>query len=147
MSQKVPLPSPDDVRQAKASILAEAHATGRRPSVLALARQLGLTNATFWRHYPDIARDVANHRRAAPSPGTDPADHLGKLEKQIAELRRANRDLTEHLDLAVANIQRLSLDNHHLRQELEAATNITRLKPTIRQRPASEETTTSPRKG
>jgi regulator of replication initiation timing len=46
------------------------------------------------------------------------------MEKQLADLRRANRDLTDHLHLAVANIQRLTLDNRQLRRELHTATNI-----------------------
>jgi hypothetical protein len=33
----------------------------------------------------------------------------------------------EHLELAIANIQRLTLDNHHLRQQLHAATKITHI--------------------
>ena len=130
MSRRIPLPSPDAVEQAKTDILAEAHTAGRRPSVLALARHLGLTNATFWRYFPDTARDVAEHRRsAAPPPAGNNTDHDTPLRQQIANLRRTNHALTEHLDLAVANIQRLTLDNHQLRQELEAATNVTQLHP------------------
>ncbi|MGC7101104.1 hypothetical protein ACPZ19_41065 [Amycolatopsis lurida] len=36
-----------------------------------------------------------------------------------AERDRVDHELTEHLDLAVANIQCLPLDNHRLRQALE----------------------------
>ncbi|MCA1705417.1 MAG: hypothetical protein LC808_20035, partial [Actinobacteria bacterium] len=39
----------------------------------------------------------------------------------------ARRELAEHLELAIANIQRLTLDNHHLRQQLHAATKITHI--------------------
>jgi hypothetical protein len=42
-------------------------------------------------------------------------------------LRRDNHDLPEHLELAIANIQRLTIDNQALRQALEAARNVTRL--------------------
>jgi transposase-like protein len=102
-------------------------AGGRRPSVQALARRLGLTNTTFWRHYPHIARQTADQRRATPTPATEPANRIAQLERQLADLRRANRDLADHLHLAAANIQRLTLDNHQLRQELHAATNIRQL--------------------
>lgn len=48
-----------------------------------------------------------------------------RLEHENADLRRTNHDLNEHLDLAVANIQRLTLDNHSLRHQLEAKANVT----------------------
>jgi regulator of replication initiation timing len=40
-------------------------------------------------------------------------------------LVRENRDLKDHLDLAVANIQRLTLDNRRLRQALDCERKIT----------------------
>jgi transposase-like protein len=131
VSHKVPLPADDDIHAARADMLAEASTAGRRPSVQALARRLGLTNATFWRHYPHIAREIADQRRATPPAGTNPDNRVTQLEKQVADLRRTNRDLLDHLHLSIANIQRLSLDNHQLRQELEAATAVTRLQPKI----------------
>ncbi|MFJ5104866.1 hypothetical protein [Streptomyces sp. NPDC088554] len=127
MSRKVALPSEEQVRQALAECTAEAEATGRQPTVLGLARQLGLANATFWRHFPDIAEEVReaarSHRPAGP--GARGADHYGELLKKNAALRRANTELAEHLALAVANIQRLTLENHQLRQELEATAKVT----------------------
>lgn len=134
MTRTIRLPSEDDVRAAKADLATQAHASGRRPTVVALARRVGLTNPTFWRHFPDIAREVADlgRTRTPPAePPAGPANRLLELEKRNADLRRANQTLTEHLELAVANIQRLTLDNHRLRQELEAAANVTRLQPKI----------------
>jgi hypothetical protein len=49
------------------------------------------------------------------------------MEKQNAELRNASRTLNEQLDLAIASIQRLTLENHRLRQELETSTDVTGL--------------------
>ncbi len=130
MSYKISLPTDDEVQQATTAMLAEAHAAGRRPSVQALARRLGLTNTTFWRHYPHTARQIADQRRATPTPATEPTNRLTQMEKQLADLRRANRDLTNHLHLAAANIQRLTQDNHQLRQELHAVTNVRQLRTT-----------------
>jgi hypothetical protein len=42
---------------------------------------------------------------------------------------RENKILANHLDLAVANIMRLTLEIHQLRRELEATSNITRIGP------------------
>lgn len=132
MSRKVAVPTEQQARQALAELTAETESAGRRPTVIGLARRLGMANPTFWRHFPDIAEEVrATARAQTPGPGAPGAGPCRELEKKNAALRRANADLTEHLDLAVANIQRLALENHQLRGELEAATKVTPL-PTPR---------------
>ena len=138
MTRTIRLPGEDDVHAAKAELVAQAHASGRRPTVIALARRVGLTNPTFWRHFPDVAREIAALGRTPPATTpTSPPHRLLELEQRNADLRRTNQNLTEHLELAVANIQRLTLDNHHLRQELEAAAKVTHLDPRITQRARS----------
>jgi len=95
-----------------------------------------LTNTTFWRHFPDIAdelRTVARNR-IADGPTSAGTGRSSDLEGENANLRRANQRLTEHLDLAIANIQRLSLDNRRLLEEVEAAAKITRLDTKARNR-------------
>ena len=59
---------------------------------------------------------------------------LRQLVQDNAKLRGDNRDLAEHLELAIANIQRLTIDNQALREAREAARNVTRLptKPPMR---------------
>jgi hypothetical protein len=139
MSRKLDLPVRGQVLQVLADL---ASASGRPPSVVALARRLGLTNATFWRHYPDIAREVAAQRRASPSQSSDPDTYSrpgDDLRAQIAQLREANQALTEQLDLAIASIQRLSIENHQLRQDLEAAAAVTHLPNRRRGTPARRE--------
>ena len=63
----------EHVRTVMAGMLADAAAGGPRPTVLALACNLGLANATFWRHYHDIAAELrhqaAQARQAVPAPG------------------------------------------------------------------------------
>jgi hypothetical protein len=96
--------------------------------VLALARHLGLANTTFRRRFPDITTELTRQRSPAPA-DSDPvvASRFEKIQRENTELRRARRELAEHLELAIANIQRLTLDNHHLRQQLHAATKITHI--------------------
>ena len=127
MTRRIDRPAPAQVRQALADLTAQT--TDRPPSVVALARCLGLTNTTFWRYYPDIARDVVAARRAAiaSTPHESEPRRRDELHARNAELRRTIQNLTAQLDLAIANIQRLSIDNHQLRQELEAATKVTRI--------------------
>jgi len=79
-----------------------------RPTVVSLARRLGLANTTLWRHFPDIANQIReNARTPSPaSPTSAAALRMAELERRYAEAVRDNRNLRDNLDLAVANIQR-----------------------------------------
>jgi AraC-like DNA-binding protein len=125
VTRRTVLPSHDDVQLA---IKRLTETTGKPPTVLALARHLGLANTTFRRHFPDITTELTQQRSPAPA-DSDPvaASRFEKIQRENTELRRARRELAEHLELAIANIQRLTLDNHHLRQQLHAATKITHI--------------------
>lgn len=57
------------------------------------------------------------------------ATEHSKLVDRNAELRRAVQELRQDLEFAIANIARLTLDNHQLRIELEQARGITHIKP------------------
>lgn len=121
------LPSESQVRQACTKLIEQAHAHGHRPSVLALAQQFGLSNTTFRRHYPEIVTELGQIRRTPSSERTDsPAttEHV-RIVARNAKLRRENRQLREHLNLATANLARLAIDNHHLQQQLEHARQFT----------------------
>ena len=54
MSRRADLPSRSTVQRALYELLDETSAEGVRPTVVSLARRLGLANTTFWRHFPDI---------------------------------------------------------------------------------------------
>jgi AraC-like DNA-binding protein len=125
VTRRTVLPSHDDVQLA---IKRLTETTGKPPTVLALARHLGLANTTFRRRFPDITTELTRQRSPAPA-DSDPvvASRFEKIQRENTELRRARRELAEHLELAIANIQRLTLDNHHLRQQLHAATKITHI--------------------
>jgi AraC-like DNA-binding protein len=120
------LPTEEHVHHVRDQLTARLQPHGRRPSTLQLARQLGLSNTTFRRHFPDIARDVSNARRSPPAAIAEaPAvvEHT-KLLARNAKLRRDNRQLREHLELAIANIQRLTLQARELQAALEATSNV-----------------------
>jgi transposase-like protein len=124
------LPSEPQVRQAFTDLVEQSCRSGRRPSVLALARQFGLTNTTFRRHYPEIVKELGEIRRTPTIDNTDsPAatEHARTIARN-AKLRRDNRQLRQQLDLAAANIARLAIDNHQLRQQLEQAQRITNIR-------------------
>jgi hypothetical protein len=132
MSRKVGLPPEDHVRAVMAGMLADAAAGGPRPTVLALARNLGLANATFWRHYHDIATELRQHavrgnqnaavRHQNPRPGQN-----GELASQNAALRRERDHLASQLEAALSHLRRLTIDNAELRRELETALAVTHI--------------------
>jgi hypothetical protein len=101
-----------------------------QPTVLGLARSLGLANGTFWRHFPEIAREVADQRRTAGRQDRTASGSLppeDKAPSELARLRRANRELADEIEVAIAHLRRLTLENHTLREELEHSRKITRL--------------------
>jgi AcrR family transcriptional regulator len=129
VSRRVDLPSADQARHAMAEVISEAQRDGKRPSVLALARRLGLTNPTFWRHFPDIAAEMAALGRtpAPEQPESSGGSRYEQLQQDNARLKRRLAQTEADLQAAFASIQRLALDNDRLRRELEAATNVTRI--------------------
>lgn len=113
-------------------MLAEAAAGGAKPSVLALARRLGLSNATFWRHFRDIATETrhnAGDSMAQPGGQNPRRDRAWELASQNVGLRRERDRLADQLEAALGHLRRLTIDNAQLRLDLEAAHKITRLDP------------------
>ncbi|ASR39966.1 hypothetical protein BAY61_32305 (plasmid) [Prauserella marina] len=129
MSPPVTLPSDDVVLKAVQEVTDQSRDLGKRPSVLAVARRLGLSNTTFRRSFPDIARQIGDARRngTAPAAGAAADERQLSLHERNAKLRRSNTELSDHLELAIANIMRLTLENKRLREELEAASKVTRI--------------------
>jgi predicted ArsR family transcriptional regulator len=105
-----------------------ADTTGARPTPAAVARHLGLANTTFRRRFPHLVAELA-----APTSDNQPSSSrpartsYDQLNDDNAQLREHKRELTEHLEFAIAQLQRLTLDNHQLREQLEAERGITRL--------------------
>jgi hypothetical protein len=121
VSRRVPLPTTAQVQAAIEELQTAAGSTGTPVSVLAVATHLNLANTTFWRHFPEAAEQIRAGARPQPRPSEAVAATVRFRE---TDLRRANTDLAANLALAVANIQRLSLDNHQLREELAAFTGV-----------------------
>jgi transposase-like protein len=128
MSRRKPAPDEARVREALAQMRAEADAGTTRVSVLGLARRLGMSNATFWRNYREIATEI---RQAPETPGkparvSQPGNEA-KLASQNASLRRERDALAGQLEAALAHLRRLTMDNARLREELEAARAVSHL--------------------
>ncbi|HEY9332328.1 MAG TPA: hypothetical protein VIS09_29495 [Streptomyces sp.] len=121
------------VRKHLQEVLDTCQESNTRPSVLMLARRLGLTNTTFRRRYPDIAREISELRAAAPTARSGPSAH-DKLVARNAKLRRRNRELTAQLALAAAQVQRLAVLNERLREAVESASKVTHINSKTRPR-------------
>ncbi|WP_089107754.1 hypothetical protein [Streptomyces hyaluromycini] len=112
------LPDADTIKAAIDTVLAEAATRGRRPTVTAIERLLGIPHATFHRHYADLIDthfrpgipQPAPHQAttASPAPGTRADDNLSRL-------RRENTDLRRTLALYEEAIRQLTLENDALR--------------------------------
>jgi len=123
------IPADARVRRVLDQYLSECHDNGKRPSVLALAIMLGMTNTTFRRHFPQQAKEISGARstpRPRPGAKTQPSSH-DVLAARNARLRRANHRLTGNLRLAAAQVQRLGMENARLREALEASSDITHI--------------------
>lgn len=124
MKRRPDLPTLDDIRNAIDDI---TETTGRPPTALALAKHLGVPNTTFRRNFPDLTAQLRQQRTRSEQGTTHATDRFQRLVQENQALKATNQDLTEHLELAAANIQRLSIENHQLRQAIEAVGNITRI--------------------
>jgi AraC-like DNA-binding protein len=129
VTQSADIPAEARVRRVLDQYLIECHDNGKRPSVLALATRLGMSNTTFRRHFPEQAKEISGARSSTGSrtvAETRPSPHE-ILVARNARLRRANHTLTSNLRLAAAQIQRLGMENARLREALEASSNVTRI--------------------
>lgn len=128
MSRRKPAPDEARVRETLAQMRAEAQSGATRVSVLGLARRLGMSNATFWRNYREIATEI----RQAPETSGESARasqprNEAKLADRNASLRRERDTLAGQLEAALAHLRRLTVDNARLREELEATRAVSRL--------------------
>ena len=122
------MPGNDDVHAALTQMRAEAADGGPEPSVLALARRLEMANTTFRRNYPAVVAELTRPAAARHLPETA-VSRYQELLQATTQLRSDNRQMRHDLDTAAAVIQRLTLENHQLRQQLEHTANVTRIMP------------------
>ncbi|MEV8351810.1 hypothetical protein ACFVTT_24090 [Streptomyces niveus] len=112
---KPPLPDAGTVREAMDAVLAEAIANGRRATVSAVERRLGITHATFYRHYQDL---ITTHfqARLPAMPKASSTPHNERAGDNLRRLRRENANLRATLHLYEEAIRQLTLENHALRE-------------------------------
>lgn len=113
------LPDTDTVKAAIDTVLSEAAARGRRPTVTAIERLVGIPHATFHRHYADL---IDTHFRpriptpAQPTTTTSSSSADARAEANLSRLRREITDLRRTLALYEEAIRQLALENDGLRR-------------------------------
>lgn len=132
MTHRVDLPTTEQIMHR----IEELTTTNDRPpAVIALARDLQLSNATFWRHFPSIAQNLADtrraHRRAATAqdPGTDTRSSADSSRETPSEPPPLITRLQSDLEAAAHEIQRLTLENEALRAHLQDASSVLQIRP------------------
>lgn len=124
-----PLPPDEQVKAAMARVLAQAGENGRKATVTAVERALGIPHATFDRNYRHLINDFRQRahdqsstakRTRAVSSGKDP-------DQVIQRLRRENEDLRRLVKIYAESIRQLTLDYLELQAKLNATASITTL--------------------
>lgn len=112
------LPAADAVRAAMDTVLTEAAATGRRATIAAVERHLGLAHTTFYRHYQDLAVEYFRPRAVTTSPPDRPAraDGAESDQEQLRRLRQDNTELRRTVELYAEAIRQLAWENQTLRE-------------------------------
>ncbi|MFI1154671.1 hypothetical protein [Streptomyces sp. NPDC020817] len=113
---KRPLPDTETVKAAIDTALEQALAAGRRPTVTAVERHLGIPHATFHHHYRDLVEEHFLPRVPAPAQPTPAGSVSGRTQENLGRLRRENTDLRRTLALYEEAIRQLTLGNHALRR-------------------------------
>ncbi|MGH3170231.1 MAG: hypothetical protein ACRDN0_30655 [Trebonia sp.] len=87
-----------------------------------------MSNATFWRNYREIATEIRQAPETVGNPvrASQPTNEA-RLADQNTRLRRERDALAGQLEAALAHLRRLTTDNARLREELEAARDVSHL--------------------
>lgn len=123
------LPTDDDeVRLAMRLVLRESAETGRRPTITAVERRLGITHATFYRNYADLIgwfkQQLQDQQAAGPR---DTGAERRDPATEIVRLRRENEDLRALTKLYAEAIRQLTLDYAELEARVTAQAGVTTL--------------------
>jgi len=124
-----PLPPDEQVKAAMARVLAQAGENGRKATVTAVERALGIPHATFDRNYRHLINDF--RQRANDQASTVKQARAISSDKDpdqvIQRLRRENEDLRRLVKIYAESIRQLTLDYLELQAKLNATASITAL--------------------
>ncbi|MFK0238736.1 helix-turn-helix domain-containing protein [Streptomyces vinaceus] len=114
---KRPLPDTETVKAAIDTVLEQAVAAGRRPTVTAVERHLGIPHATFHRHYHDLVEEHFLSRVPAPAQPAPTETISRRTEENLSRLQRENTDLRRTQALYEEAIRQLTVEKDALRRQ------------------------------
>jgi hypothetical protein len=123
------LPADDQVNVVMERVLAQAAENGRRASVTAVERALGIPHATFDRNYRHLIEDF-RQRAQQQATAAGPAGPVGAGNdpgQVMQRLRRENEDLRRLVKIYAESIRQLTLDHLELEAKLNTAAGVTTL--------------------
>jgi hypothetical protein len=108
-------------------VLAQAAEHGRRATVTAVERELGIPHATFDRNYRHLTEDFRRRaqQQATAARQTAPVSAGNDHGQVIQRLRRENEDLRRLVKIYAESIRQLTLDQLGLEAKLNAAVGVT----------------------
>jgi hypothetical protein len=123
------LPADDQVTAVMERVLAQAAENGRRATVTAVERALGIPHATFDRNYRHLIDDFRQRaqQQAATARCTGPVSAGSDPDQVLQRLRRENEDLRRLVKIYAESIRQLTLDHLELEATLNAAVGVTTL--------------------
>lgn len=123
------LPADDQVTVVMERVLAQAAQDGRRATVTAVEKVLGIPHATFDRNYRHLIEDFRQRaqRQAAAAGPVGPVSTDNDPGQVIQRLRRENEDLRRLVKIYAESIRQLTLDQLELEAKLSATAGISML--------------------
>jgi hypothetical protein len=123
------LPADDQVSAVMARVVAQAAENGRRATVTAVERALGIPHATFDRNYRHLIEDFRQRaqQQATAARTAEPVSTCNDPGQVVQRLRRENEDLRRLVKIYAESIRQLTLDHLELEAKLNAAASVTTL--------------------
>ncbi len=119
----------DEVRTAMSIVLREAQETGRRPTVSAVERRLGVKHATFYRnffHLIDWFKEQVTTRDQIADAKPDDGRHKTPSDV-ISNLRQENTQLRRTVAVYAEALRQLTLDYDEARNQIQQNADVTTL--------------------
>jgi hypothetical protein len=110
------LPADDQVITVMERVLAQAAENGRRATVTAVEKALGIPHATFDRNYRHLIEDFRQRaqQQATAARTAEPVSTCNDPGQVVQRLRRENEDLRRLVKIYAESIRQLTLDHLEL---------------------------------
>lgn len=119
----------DEVRTAMSIVLREAQEAGRRPTISAVERRLGVKHATFYRNFSHLI-DGFKEQVTTRDQNADAEPDAGRRKTPsdvIADLRQENTQLRRTVAVYAEALRQLTLDYAEVHSQVQQSAHVTDL--------------------